>query len=283
MNLAYIRGQAMKKVTIPITLFLGIFLSNLIFAADFDAAGLWDYREDSHANNCAEPNPGSRNGMAGIIQTGDSFLFVDLNEGFSTFGSISSARYNFSDKFCEDPGVTTTNVAFTLSSATKAAGPVNWTYTEDQFSCSGSSQLDLTKRPQNNPIYDASGKWNYTQSGFSETCVPSSTPPSSSGYFQVTQTGPSVTAIDDQGNSYSGFIDGTTYSLVRTTFPIGGGRTTQVYLVTLGSATSGSGSAEFVWDDDCEDCWGQWTIVVSKEPAAKQKSLPGIPLLLLDD
>jgi hypothetical protein len=91
-----------------------------------------------------------------------------------------------------------------------------------------------------------------------------------------------VTAIDDQGVSYSGFIDGKTYSLVRT-YPINGGRTSVIYLVTLGSATSGSGSAEFVWDDDCEDCWGQWTIVVSKEPAAKQKSLPGIPLLLLDD
>jgi hypothetical protein len=221
--------------------------------------------------------------VAGILQTGNSFLFVDLIEGFSTFGSISSATYNlFPDQFCEDSGVVTTDVDFTLSSATRAAGPVNWTWTDGQDSCSGSFQLDLTKRPQNNPIYDASGKWNYTQSGFFETCVPSSTPPASSGFFQVTQTGNSVTAIDDQGILYSGVIDGATYSLVRT-FPIDGGRTSVVYLVTLSSATSGSGPVEFVWDDNCEDCWGQWTIVVTKEPAAKQKSNPGIPLLLLED
>ena len=272
----------MKKVTISIALFFGIFLSNLTFAADFEATGLWDYSQSSHTNNCGEPNPSARSGVVGILQTGNSFLFVNLDDGFSTIGSISGARYNFSDKFCEDFGVTTTGVEFILSSASRASGPVNWTWTDGQFSCSGSFQLDLTKRPQRNPIYDASGKWNYTQSGFFETCVPSSKPPSSSGYFQVTQTGNSVTATDDQGVSYSGFIDGKTYSLVRT-FPIDGGRTSVVYLVTLNSATSGSGPVEFVWDDNCEDCWGQWTINITKEPAAKRKSQPGIPLLLLDD
>jgi hypothetical protein len=272
----------MKKVTIPIALFLGIFLSNLIFAADFDATGLWDYSQSSHTNNCGEPNPSARSGVVGILQTGNSFLFVDLDDGFSTIGSISGARYNFSDKFCEDFGVTTTNVAVTASSDTRAAGPVNWTWTDGQDSCSGSFQLDLTKLPQNNPIFDASGKWNYTQSGFDDRCDPPSTPPTPSGFFQVTQTGNSVTAIDDQGLSYSGFIDGKTYNLVRT-YPKDGGRTSVVYMVTLSSTNSGSGRAEFVWDDDCEDCWGQWTIAVTKEPAAKQKSLPGIPLLLLED
>ena len=146
----------------------------------------------------------------------------------------------------------------------------------------GGHDFTLTKRPQNNPIYDASGKWNYTQSGFVENCVPSSTPPTPSGFIQVTQTGNSVTAIDDQGVPYSGFIDGATYGLVRT-YPEDGGRTSVVYLVTLNSATRGSGPVEFVWDDNCDDCWGQWTINITKEPAAKQKSLPGIPLLLLED
>jgi hypothetical protein len=235
----------MKKVTIPIALILGIFLSNLVIAADFDATGLWDYSESSHTNNCGEPNQSNGSGLVGILQTGSSFLIVDLYEGFSTTGSISSATYNFSDSFCEDFGVTTTNVKITPSSATKASGSVNWTWTDGQDSCSGSFQLDLTKRSQNNPIYDASGKWNYTQSEFVEDCVPSSSPPASSGFFQVTQTGNSVTAIDDQGVSYSGFIDGKTYNLVRT-FPIDGGRTSVVYLVTLNSATRGSGPVEFV-------------------------------------
>ena len=272
----------MKKVTIPMALFLGIFLSNLISAADFDATGLWNYSQSSHTNNCGEPNPIAGSGVVGILQSVDSFLFVDLDEGFSTIGSISGARYNFSDKFCEDFGVTTTNVAVTAASATQAAGPVNWTWTDGQDSCSGSFQIDLTKQPQGNPIYDASGKWTYTQSGFYESCVPSSTPPAASGYFQVTQTGNSVKAIDDQGVLYNGFIDGKTYNLVRT-YPKDGGRTSVVYMVTLSSTNSGSGRAEFVWDDDCEDCWGQWNIVVNKEPVAKRNSQPGIPLLLLDD
>ena len=272
----------MKKATIPFALFWGIVLSNLLFAADFEATGIWDYRHNSHTNNCGEPNPSPGSGVVGILQTGNSFLVIDLDESSSTIGSISNARYSFSDKFCEDFGVTTTNVEIILSSATKASGSVNWTWTDGQDSCSGSFQLDLTKRAQKTPIYDASGKWNYTQSGFFETCVPPSTPPASSGYFQVTQSGNSVSAIDDQGVSYRGIIDGKTYSLART-YPEDGGRTSVVYTVTLSSATKGSGEAEFVWDDDCDDCWGQWAIVVNKEPAAKKKFNTSVPMLLLDE
>ena len=71
--------------------------------------------------------------MVGILQTGNSFLFINLDDGFSTIGSISGAKYTFSDKFCEDFGVTTTIVAVTATSATRAAGPVNWTWTDGQF------------------------------------------------------------------------------------------------------------------------------------------------------
>ena len=273
----------MKKVTISIALFLGIFLSNLTFAADFDATGLWDYSEIAGSHTSCEAPETSPNHEIGILQTNDSFLFVDLFEGFSTFGSISSATYNFSDSFCEEGGGTTADVGFTLApSATSASGNVSWTWSGPGGPCSGGHDFTLTKRSQNNPIYDASGKWNYTQSGFDDRCDPPSTPPTPSGFFQVTQTGNSVTAIDDQGLSYSGFIDGKTYNLVRT-YPKDGGRTSVVYMVTLSSTNSGSGRAEFVWDDDCEDCWGQWTIAVTKEQAAKRKSHPGLPLLLLDD
>lgn len=58
--------------------------------------------------------------------------------------------------------------------------------------------------------------WNYTQSEFFEKWVPSSTLPIPSGYFQITQTGNSVTAIDDQGVSYRGVIDGANCSWVKT-------------------------------------------------------------------
>ena len=272
----------MKKVTMSIALLAGIFLSNLIFAADYNATGLWDYSQTSHSNNCGEPNPGTTiYGLAGILQSGDSFLFVDLYEGFSTYGSINGATYNFIDYFCEDFGVVTTNAQFTLSSATRASGPVNWGWTDGQNSCSGGFQLDLTKQPQNTPIYDASGKWNYTQSGFDHQTCPSAPPhPAPSGYFQVTQTGNSVTAVDDQGVKYDGFIDGDIYGLV-TTKLVGQARTTTVYRIKLNSASKGSGDGEFVWDDNCTDCWGDWTIDVTKEEDAKAN--PGMPILLLED
>ena len=271
----------MKRLALPITLLLAIFLSDSIFAADFDATGLWNYTETPQVDNCEDPDFDPSDGFVIIFQNDDEFLIVDLLEGYSTNGSISSATYNFTDSYCEIYGGVTTDVEFTLSSATSGSGPVNWTWTHNQDSCSGISQLDLTKQPQNTPKYDASGKWNFIQSGFDDqTCDPPPTSPAPSGYFQVTQTGNSVTAIDNQGVSYRGFIDEDTYVLMKTN-QVGQARKTTVYRITLSSATSGSGNAEFVWDDNCTDCWGDWTIDVTKVKEAK--SITGITILLFKE
>ncbi len=272
----------MKKVSISVVVFSAIFLTSAGVALAYDATGLWDYSEvaGSHWNNCLEPNPVHSTDLVGILQTGNSFLIV--GNGFSKIGSVNGVTYTYSDSFCEDGGVTSINFSATLSSATSASGNVSWTWSGFGESCSGGFQLTINKRPQNTPIYDASGKWNFTQSEFDINTCASNAPPRPSGYFQVTQTGNYVTALDDKGVSYSGFIDGATYALVRS-YLEQGGRTSVVYLVTLNSADSGSGPVEFVWDDSCDDCWGQWNIAITKESAAQQKALPGIPLLLLDD
>jgi len=111
-------------------------------------------------------------------------------------------------------------------------------------------------------VYDATGKWTFNQSNFSHNCD-SATTPRSSGYFEVTQTGNRITAVDDRGDQYSGFVNGTEYAVVRS-YVSGAGRNTDWVIITLSSGTQGSGTANFVWDDDCEDCSGSWSISVTK-------------------
>jgi hypothetical protein len=158
--------------------------------------------------------------------------------------------------------VASVNVVFTLTSETSARGSVNWSWSGDGERCSGGHQVTISKQSQAAAVYDATGKWNFSQSGFSHNCDSANTP-RSSGYFEVTQTGNKITAVDDQGAQHKGFVNGAEYTVVRS-YLSEGGRNTDWVIVTLSSATQGSGSAEFVWDDDCDDCSGNWRISVTK-------------------
>ena len=226
----------------------------------YDATGLWDYSPHSKWTTCPEPYD-PEYGEIGILQMGSRFLAVD--DYFSTYGVVNGPYYSFVDKFCEDYGVTTMNVVLTLSSETAGAGTVGWVWSDGRESCSGGHQLTLAKQAQAPPVYDVTGKWTFNQYGFSSNCDDATTP-RASGYFEITQNGNRVTAIDDEGESHIGFIDGATYAVVQS-YPEDDGLTTQWVIVTLNSDRQGSGTGQFVWDNDCDDCGGTWRISVTRE------------------
>ena len=269
----------MKKTAILLAVLVGISLSSNVLSATYDATGIWTYTEHSPWNNCsAQYQPES--GTVILIQTSDT-SFIIVGDDFSKIGSIDGAEYTFTDNWCEDYGWIDETLIITLSSASTGSGTVSWIYHEGGDSCSGGHSLSLTKQTQSTPTYNATGTWDFTQSGVWTGCG-FSTPPQDSGYFNVIQTISKISAQDDQGSSYNGFVSGATYYVVRS-YLEDGGRTSVVYTITLTSKTEGSGEVEFVWDNDCEECKGGWNISINKRTVEEPKAMPWIPLLLLDD
>jgi hypothetical protein len=246
----------MRYKSIFITALLGLFTA--IEGLAYDGTGMWTYEEQDPSNTCGFIYT-AESGEVGILQDGSGFLIV--GDDFSTYGTVNGNTYTYSDVFClgeDDPDYIVQSVTLVLSSATAGTGTVNWnyytgTYPTGNFVCSGSHQLIISKQTQAAPFYDATGKWNFTQTGGKR-----------SGYFTVSQTGNKITAVDDLGAQYSGFVNGTEYTVVRS-YLESGGRTTDWYLITLTSETEGGGNGTYVWDDDCDDSSGTWSITVAKE------------------
>ena len=269
----------MKKAIVLLSVLVGISLSSNVLSATYDATGIWTYTEHTPWNNCSEQHQ-PESGTVILIQTSDT-SFIIVGDDFSKIGTINGAEYTFADNWCEDYGWIDETVIITLSSASTGSGTVSWIYHEGGYSCSGGHSLSLTKQAQSTPTYDATGTWDFTQSGFWTGCG-SSTPPRDTGYFNVIQSMSKISTQDDQGASYSGFVSGATYYVVRS-YLEDGGRTSVVYTITLTSNTEGSGEAEFVWDNDCEECKGGWYISIIKQTVEEPKAMPWIPLLLLND
>jgi len=122
--------------------------------------------------------------------------------------------------------------------------------------------LTISKPTPVTPLYDATGRWNFNLSNISYNCGDG--PEQTSGYFDVVQTGNKITAVDNLGHEYNGFVDGTQYTVLRS-YSRNGGRNTDFARIALSSATQGAGKAGFVWDDDSGECWGDWNISMTKE------------------
>ena len=255
----------LKQKLLIITTLLCIFIPVYGFA--FDATGIWNYSESyNNTNTCGEPNTPEPAGEVGLLQSGSTFVLIDATtRDWATEGTVSGNTYTFSDTYCEESGTVTQNVTINLTSDASGIGTVNWTYIEPGWgSCTGGHQFTISKQSQAAPLYDATGKWNFTQSGLEDYCGGFPAPPAT-GYLEVTQTGNKITATDNLGHQYNGFVDGNEYKVVRSYLPQGGGRTTEWGEVTLTSETQGSGKVWFAWDDNCDDCWGNWNISLTKE------------------
>jgi hypothetical protein len=236
----------------------------------YDATGAWDYTDSGHWNNCGEPNPGTEQGTDIIIQKGDSFTLV--TDEWTVTDTVADNVYSATRTFYEDGGWTTATFTVTASSSTQASGTVNWTWSGSGLTCSGGHQTSLTKQQQNPPTYDATGTWDYSDSGHWNNCGEPNDPPES-GPATITQSGNRITVVDDQGRSYDGFVSGLTYTFVRS-YPEDAGITSEVYTVSLTTGgTSGSGACDWVWNDDSDSCNGGFSFSL-----VKQQALPSVDI-----
>ena len=248
--------------------------------ATYDVTGAWDSTDYDHWNNCGEPNPGTEQSTEIIIQKSNNFTVITDDQTLT--GTVNGNVYTGTETWWEEDGWVTATFTLTASSSTQYSGTVSWTWTGNEGSCSGGNKISATRRAQNTPTYDATGKWDYSESGLWNNCGDPNPLPGS-GTDTLTQTGNRITVVDDQQRSSDGFVSGSTYTFVRS-YPEESGTTSEVYTVTLSSGgTSGSGTCNWLWNDDYESCNGGWNFSYAKQQEEKVKGIPAIPLLLLED
>lgn len=103
--------------------------------------------------------------------------------------------------------------------------------------------------------YDATGTWNYSTTNNWNNCG-EPPDPDVTNTMTITQTGNSVTAVDNlTGRTYTGTVSGANYS-VSATFPEDGGTTSDTINFALSSNTSGSGTASWSWSGSGFSCSG---------------------------
>jgi hypothetical protein len=258
-----------------------ILLAGNCLSATYDITGAWDYTISNYWNNCEDPIPETSQGIDIFMQNGDNFTHISLDRGTFT-GTVNGNVYTAPWTFYEDGGWVTATYSLIASSSTQLLGTGNWTWSGEGESCSGGFQYSLTKQQQIPPTYNATGTWDYSESGLWNNCGDPNPQPGS-GTDTLTQTGNRITVVDDQQRSFDGFVSGSTYTFVRS-YPEEDGITSEVYTVTLSSGgTSGSGTSKWVWNDAYDLCNGGWNFSYVKQQAEKVTAMPWIPLLLLDD
>lgn len=260
------------------------FIFSFAQAATYDATGRWSYEVHSHYNNCDEPPEADETGSAVLIQTGNSFSLVfeysSLGDYKTVSGTIDNNVYTFTDRYWEEGGWTNETTSFSLSSASGGFGSGTWNWSGGGYSCSGGYSLSMSKQAQEPPVYNANGTWNYTETGIEEDCYDPE-PSNAEGFFRIIQNNNRVTAVDDGGWNWKGFINGNTYTLVYS-YPEDSGITTEVCRVELISASHGTGRCGWIWDEDGDSknfCTGDSDMTIQK----KRIYLPGIPLMLMEE
>jgi len=253
----------MKRCLVVCTvLLMGIFLAVQGFSATFDITGEWDSTASQHWNNCGDPNPGIQQSVDIIIQNGNNFTLI-ASDG-TRIGTVSGAVYTGTDTRWEDEGWVTSIFAVTASSNTQASGNINWTWSDGVDSCSGGSDISMSRRAQSLPTYDATGTWDYSDRDHWNNCLEPNDQPSS-GTRTITQTGNRITVVTDQQETLHGFVNGPTY-IFATSYPEDDGTTSEVYRVTLApGGMSGTGTGGWVWNDEYGSCNGGFSFSLVKQ------------------
>lgn len=118
--------------------------------------------------------------------------------------------------------------------------------------------------------YDATGIWNYTESGVTNECEEDTAGKGTVGIIQNEDT---FILIDENGLN-AGRVSGSEYTCTQV-FPEEGGVVEQHIHVTLSSSTQGSGAVEWTWSDAYDECSGGCSIYITKSGATPTYDITG--------
>lgn len=110
--------------------------------------------------------------------------------------------------------------------------------------------------------YDASGTWDITQTDVEDSCDSDAQPETFTA--TITQTGNDFTAVDDDGETFTGTVSGAYYTMYGEN-SVQRGTSKNYITFILSSGTSGSGSEDWTWTDGIDWCEGSFLFTLSKQ------------------
>jgi hypothetical protein len=115
-----------------------------LLSPSVDLTGQWTVTSDVDARNCGE-------GMyrevfdISIVQSGSALTVATPAGTFS--GTIGGNQVNWTGSYAEDGGITTINLSLQASGdGNSIVGTDSWFWTDGLDSCSGASQISITRR-----------------------------------------------------------------------------------------------------------------------------------------
>ncbi|MDY6953087.1 MAG: hypothetical protein SWE60_16385, partial [Thermodesulfobacteriota bacterium] len=109
-----------------------------------DASGTWYYETTNNTAEGCEPEEDDA-GTATLTQTANAVTIV-VDDGPAFTGLVIGSDYEVSRTYPDDGGITTENASFALTSGSEGWGELNWTWTGNGVTCTGGSDLHLTKQ-----------------------------------------------------------------------------------------------------------------------------------------
>ena len=137
-------------------------------------SGSWRIEETIDGNCAGKAYPYDEMDIVAIKQVGSSLTIVYSSLGTNFTGSLVGNTITFSGEYDEEDGTNTINFTGTLSeNGTGFTGTATWTWSDGEYSCSGTADVSATKVSQ--VITDIEGEWTgiwesddgYTEGGFS--------------------------------------------------------------------------------------------------------------------
>ena len=213
--------------------------------ATFDATGTWVAEVGNGTSNPAGNEDQDGAAQVEITQTGNDVTVSVVGDAVVYTGTVSGADYVVRATQAEPDGSTQEVIDFTLSSADLGDGTIDWLFTGVGGQISGSSDLALSRLAA--PSFDMTGTWDVTSSG-NFSSPPGNEEMDGTMSVLVTQTGGTVEMTID-GEVQTGFVSGADY-FVEYEVDEGGGAETEVFIaLTLSSATAGTGTVRWRYEN----------------------------------
>ena len=109
-----------------------------------DPSGTWYYETTNNTADGCEPEDDDT-GTATLTQNANAVTIV-VDDGPTYTGIATGSDYELSTTYIDDGGIATETLTFTLISSTEGWGERNWTWTGGGVTCTGGSDLHLTKQ-----------------------------------------------------------------------------------------------------------------------------------------
>jgi len=236
--------------------------TNLTSEQAADASGTWSITEIINDSACEEtPHTSYDYHSVSVTQNGNIITVTD-EDGNHYTGTVNGSTLSWTGSFQDNGGtVTITSMSLTISGTT-LSGTANWTWSDGNDSCSGTTQISGTRTsPGGSSSTGFNGSWRITETGVSDSCEPLETDIFTT---TITTNGSLISLYDPDGDFITGSVSGNTATFL-ITYNDGIESSSTLVTITL-SADGKSLTGNVTWSETDEEgtCSGSSTITGTK-------------------